>query len=100
MAGRGRGATLPAWMTTGGEVTNGGLGGHIPNNASNGSLGQFEDFNQAPRYPPAYGGAPPLAAQPQYAVGMPPAPQEMQPRIYADSGRTSDRAKRSLSRSK
>ena len=60
MAGRGRGATLPAWMTAGGVdaviAGNGNMGASV--GPSQGSAGQFEDYSsnnsQPSRYQEAY----------------------------------------------
>lgn len=77
MAGRGRGATLPAWMTAGGGETSNGGNGQYSVPAPHASAGQFEDYNQPSRYPPAYSApvvpsysAPPPAMQ--YNVGAAP----------------------------
>lgn len=81
MAGRGRGATLPAWMTNGGgeaAATNGHTAPISSNSQS--SAGQFDDYKTQPpaRYPePSF--APPVSHAPaHYSVGSVPPPVDYQ----------------------
>lgn len=117
MAGRGRGATLPAWMTAGGAdaaiAGNGHMGSTAPSH--NSAAGQFEDYNssnpnQPPRYQDAY--VPPAQAAPapmSYSMGSVPPPQynQRQDSRGRDDGRRDgarpngrERSARSSSRSK
>lgn len=109
MAGRGRGATLPAWMTAGGaETSNGGNGAQYSAPSHHAPAGQFDDYNQPSRYPPAYSApiVPSYSAPPpmQYNVGAPPVDHRNSG--YSDrphdDGRSGGRdvRKRSRSRSK
>uniref|UniRef100_A0A7S3GNQ6 RRM domain-containing protein n=1 Tax=Spumella elongata TaxID=89044 RepID=A0A7S3GNQ6_9STRA len=117
MAGRGRGATLPAWMTAGGAdaaiAGNGHMGSTAPSH--NSAAGQFEDYNssnsnQPPRYQDAY--VPPAQTAPapmSYSMGSVPPPQynQRQDSRGRDDGRRDgarpngrERSARSSSRSK
>lgn len=112
MAGRGRGATLPAWMTAGGADAVAVASVH--NGASvaqpTASAGQFDDYNRQP--PPRAEAYVPQAnhAPPCYAVGSAPPRQEYDPRDRGhnadyrgrDDGRPAprERSTRSRSRSK
>ncbi len=63
MAGRGRGATLPAWMTAAGSDGMNGNGNSYSQPApAYEQPGQYEDYSQVSRHPPSY--APPMAPAP------------------------------------
>lgn len=120
MAGRGRGATLPAWMTAGGgadaAMAGNGHMGASSGPSQNSAAGQFEDYkssstNQPPRYQDAYAAPAQVAHTPMgYSVGSAPPSQQYNQRQDSrgrDDGRRDgarsngrERPARSNSRSK